>query len=71
MDFGKAFEGFFVVVVVVMAVGLALGFPVMLLWNEMMPYLFDLPTIDFWQALQLYALCAILFQSTNTGNKSK
>lgn len=34
---------------------------VMLLWNWLLPPLFGLPQITFWQALGLLALCRILF----------
>jgi hypothetical protein len=34
---------------------------VMLLWNWLLPPLFGWPTITFWQALGLLALCRILF----------
>lgn len=34
---------------------------VMLLWNWLMPAIFGLTTICFWQALGLLALCRILF----------
>jgi hypothetical protein len=34
---------------------------VMHLWNWLVPHLFELPRITFWQALALLALCRILF----------
>jgi hypothetical protein len=34
---------------------------VMLLWNALMPVIFHLPVIDFWQALGLLVLSKILF----------
>lgn len=37
------------------------GFLVMLLWNYLMPQIFKLPEIGFWQALLLLLLCRILF----------
>jgi hypothetical protein len=39
-----------------------LGYPVMLLWNWLMPELFSLPVITFWQAIGLNILCTILFR---------
>jgi hypothetical protein len=47
--------GFFVVW------ALIIGLPVWLLWNWLMPSLFHLPTISFWQALGLGLLCSFLF----------
>src|ERR1700709_1382133 len=40
---------------------LVFGSIVMLLWNALMPYLFHLPLISFWQALGLLLLTKILF----------
>jgi hypothetical protein len=37
------------------------GWVVMSLWNYLMPPLFGLRTVTFWQALALLALCRILF----------
>ena len=39
----------------------ALGFVVMSLWNGLLPPLFGLKTIHFWQALGLLVLSRILF----------
>lgn len=41
-----------------------LGFPLMWLWDWLMPTLFGLPTITFWQACGLNFLCSILFKSS-------
>lgn len=37
------------------------GWIVMLLWNWLMPQIFGLPVISFWQAVGLLVLCKILF----------
>lgn len=58
----------FVVVVAVMSVVVA--YPVMLLWNWLMPELFGLATIDFWQALGISVLCQLLFKSTSSSSRS-
>jgi hypothetical protein len=39
-----------------------LGYPVMLLWNWLMPKLFGLSEVTFWQAIGLNILCTILFR---------
>lgn len=49
-----AFFGFFFFI----ALG---GAIVLLLWNWLLPPLFGVPAIGFWQALGLLALCRILF----------
>ena len=41
-----------------------LGYPLMLLWNWLMPVIFGLPEITFWQAIGLNFLSTILFKST-------
>jgi hypothetical protein len=41
----------------------------MLLWNWLMPVLFDLSTISFWQAAGLLILSKILFGGFHTGQR--
>ena len=41
----------------------------MLLWNWLMPMIFDLTTITFWQALGLLILSKILFGGFNGGKR--
>jgi hypothetical protein len=43
-----------------------LGLPLQLLWNWLMPDLFNLPYISFWQAVGLNLMAAILFRPTTT-----
>lgn len=50
--------GFLVMGVLAVAV---LGYVVMALWNGLLPPLFGLKAIHFWQALGLLVLCRILF----------
>ena len=56
---------FWVVVGVAIAavLGFVLGLIVMLLWNWLMPVLFGLPAIGYWQAVGLFVLCHLLFTS--------
>ncbi len=44
------------------------GICVMLLWNWLMPDLFGLETISFWQAAGLLVLCKILFGGFGVGH---
>jgi membrane protein required for beta-lactamase induction len=46
-----------------------LGYPLMLLWNWLMPIIFNLPEITFWQAIGLNFLSTILFKPTTIKNK--
>ena len=45
----------------VAVIGLVFGFVVMSLWNWLMPALFGLPAVGFWQALGLLVLARVLF----------
>jgi hypothetical protein len=48
---------------------LLFGGPLMILWDWLMPTLFGLPEITFWQACGLQLLATILFKSTSITNK--
>ncbi len=43
------------------ALMLLLTFPIMWLWNWLMPEIFGLPAIGVWHALGLLVLCHVLF----------
>ncbi len=43
------------------ALGLILGLAVQFLWNTLMPTIFDLPEISYWQAVAIFILCHLLF----------
>ena len=45
------------------ALGLVLGLVVMWLWNWLMPGIFNLPEITYWQAVGVFILCHLLFKS--------
>jgi hypothetical protein len=60
------FEGVLTVIGLLMLVVILLGLPLQLLWNWLMPNLFDLPYISFWQAVGLNLMAAILFRPTTT-----
>jgi hypothetical protein len=53
------------------ALALALGFPVMWLWNWLMPSLFGLPHVTFLQAVGLLLLCHLLFRGPSMGRHGK
>ena len=52
----------------VAAIGILFGFVIMWLWNWLMPDLFGLKTITYWQGVALFALAKILFGAVD-GNK--
>jgi hypothetical protein len=57
-------ESVAVAMLIIAVAAVLLGLPLMWLWNWLMPSIFGLPFITFWQALGLNALSAILFKST-------
>lgn len=52
---------FFGILFCVLAIAAAIGFTVMALWNWLLPELFQLPEITFWQAIGLAVLTRLLF----------
>lgn len=50
-------------------IAVLVAFPVMLLWNAVVPSIFGLTTINFTQALYLSMLTSILFKSTSSSSK--
>jgi len=57
-------------VVIFAALSLLGAIPTYFLWNWLMPVLFGLKTITFWQAWGLLYLAALLFKSTSYSSKS-
>ena len=55
---------------VALFLALILGAPVMLLWNAVMPVVFGLSKITFWQAIGLNLLGSILFGRIEIGGKN-
>jgi len=55
-------------------IGLVLGFVVQALWNWLMPELFGLAEITYWQAVGVFVLCHLLFKGhgdhSSQGNDS-
>ena len=49
--------------IVALALGMLFAFPIMFLWNYLMPDIFGLPTITFWQAFWLKVLTAFMVPS--------
>jgi hypothetical protein len=62
----KIFTAVMIVVGIFALAALLFGLPLMLLWNWLMPVIFGLPTITFWQAVGLNFLSSILFKTYNT-----
>ena len=65
----KTIHDILLVVGVLILACLLFGAPLMVLWNWLMPMIFGLPEITFWQACGLNILSALLFRSTIKTNK--
>jgi hypothetical protein len=50
---------------------LLFGLPLQILWNLLMPTIFNLPYITFWQACGLQLIAALLFKSNISVDKDK
>lgn len=61
----KAILTFLLSIILTVVVGLLIAFPVMYLWNYVIPDVFGLSTIVFWQAFALYSLCNTLMIGVN------
>lgn len=47
-------------------IAVLLALPTMWLWNWLMPKIFNLTTINFWEALGINLLCGMLFSKKLT-----
>jgi hypothetical protein len=56
---------------VITLLGILLGLPLQLLWNWLMPTIFNLPTITFWQAMGLNIMASILFKDNSIKTNDK
>jgi hypothetical protein len=59
-------EGILTIIGLIMLVAMLFGLPLQILWNLLMPELFSLPYISFWQACGLNLIAGILFRSNVT-----
>lgn len=67
-------KGVFIIVFVAIVfaiAGIVTAIPVYFLWNWLMPTIFGLKVIGFWQAWGLVFLSALLFKSYTDTNKDK
>jgi len=54
--------------VVIVIVSILFAFPIMWLWNWLMPHLFNLPVITLWEALGISLLTGFLFKSSSSSS---
>jgi hypothetical protein len=57
---------FFVMIVV----DLVLAVPLMFAWDGVMPHVFHLPTISYWQAFAMLIVAGLLVKSTSSSTSS-
>lgn len=57
--YGRGWKILFIPLIVLAFIGF--GYVTMLLWNSLMPVIFKLPDITFWQAIGLLILFRLLF----------
>ena len=62
----KVVLGILAAIGIIGVVVVLLGWPLMMLWNWLMPTIFSLTEITFWQAVGLNFLSSILFKTTYT-----
>lgn len=65
------FVMFLAAIAIIVGIGALTALPVMLLWNWLMPVLFKLPEIGFFQAWGLMILCGALFKTTASPKKAE
>jgi len=58
-------------IVLIVGFSLLLALPAMWLWNWLMPPIFGLPTVTYWQALGLCLLFRFLFGTGLSSSSSK
>ncbi len=69
----KTMEKFITILTAVAAIALIallMALPIMLLWNWLMPEIFELTEINFWQALGLSLLSSFLFKSSSSSSSN-
>lgn len=62
----KIIEIVLIVAGTVIVLSVLMALPVMLLWNVLMPEIFGLVKISFWQALGICLLSSMLFKSSSS-----
>lgn len=58
-------------IMLIIVIALLMTLPTMWLWNWLMPIIFGLIKINFWQALGINLLCGILFKTSIPSNSDK
>lgn len=64
------FAATFTITIIIGLFGLIAALPVMWIWNYLMPAVFGLTVITYWQAFWMFFLSGILFKSYHYNNNS-
>ena len=56
-------------ILMVAGLSVVLAIPICVIWNLLMPNIFGLPEIGYWQALGLFCLFHLLFPSSSVSSK--
>jgi hypothetical protein len=56
-------EDFLKSIIIILGTILLFCLPAMYLWNNLRPYIFSLPTLNFWQTAGLLLLCQLFFNT--------
>lgn len=62
-------EAYIVALGAVFVITLLFSWPIMVLWNWLMPDIFGVVKISFWKALGLNVLCTMLFKHSSSSKK--
>lgn len=69
--FDTAIIALFLMLVIVFITSLVFAWPVMILWNWLMPALFGITKLTFWQSWGLMFLTGLLFDRSSISSSSK
>jgi len=69
-NFVKVVGIFVLAILVVFVFALILAWPVQLLWNNIMPDIFGLIEIGYWQAFQLLLLSGLIVKGSSSSSSS-
>ncbi len=58
-------------IIAITGLAILFGYVFMWLWNALMPELFDLPELTYWQGVGLFILAKIIFGGFGSGSSSK
>ena len=67
----KGIEALLIVVGLLVLSAILLAIPTMLLWNWLLPHLFNVPTISLYEAVGINILSGILFKSNVSVKKDQ